>query len=112
VSADNILLFHKRFGVNMLAEKEILLLTRFISGKAKKKDAFSYYLLPDGDKILYVPIEKSLSEGTRIPRAREIDAYCDGAPVSVRIKIPPCLKTGRMNVKIKGKKARLHSSKP
>lgn len=97
LSADSILLFHRRFGVNMLTEKGILLLPRFVAGKAKKKDAFSYYLLPDGEKILYIPIEKSLRGGERIPRARNIDAYCDGAPVRVKIKIPSCLEAGRKN---------------
>ena len=101
VSASNLLLFHKRFGVNMLTDKGILLLPRFISGKVKKKDAFSYYLLSDGDRILYVPIVRSLCAGGRIQRAKDIDAYCDGTPCEVKIKIPPCLKTGRINAGIK-----------
>ncbi|MBO7148323.1 MAG: hypothetical protein J6V93_00555 [Clostridia bacterium] len=113
VSADGALLFHRRFGINMLTKKKILLLSRFISGKVKKKDSFSYYLLPDGDKILYVPIIKSLNQGTRIQRASEIDAYCDGAPVRVKIKIPPCLDAGRIKPDVEAEsKALSHSSKP
>ncbi|MBQ7821340.1 MAG: hypothetical protein IJ391_03560 [Clostridia bacterium] len=105
LSSNGVLVYHKRFCVNMHTALEILLLPRFVSGKLRARDVSSFYLVPEGDGIAAVTVSRSLERGMRIGRRSDIDAYCDGKSARIKIKIPKCVSMQSLS-KLKSKKGR------
>lgn len=84
------IVYHKRFSLNLLYELGIILPKKYLGAKVRflKGDC---YLKAADDSIFAIPIQRNVKAGTGHMRHRELDAYCDGKPVSVALKIPEYL---------------------
>lgn len=91
VTNGNIVVFHKRFCVNLLYELGIFLLPGFLKSK-KHKPKGEFYLKESENGIVCTPVLKSIPAGTILGRRREIDLYSDGKTFEVNLTLPEYLK--------------------
>lgn len=91
VTSGNILIFHKRFCVNLLYELGLFLLPGFLKSKRHKPKG-EFYLKESENGIVCTPVLKCVPSGTVLNRRREIDICSDGKPFEVKLALPEYLK--------------------